>query len=46
MECASGAVRKTCGIQIDGRGGGGGGGGGGGRETQANVEETDRQRLP
>ena len=26
--------------------GGGGGGGGGGREAQANVEETDRERLP
>ena len=27
-------------------GGGGGGGGGGGREAQANIEETDRERLP
>ena len=26
--------------------GGGGGGGGGGREAQANIEETDRERLP
>ena len=25
---------------------GGGGGGGGGREAQANMEETDRVRLP
>ena len=25
---------------------GGGGGGGGGREAQANMEETDRERLP
>ena len=24
----------------------GGGGGGGGREAQANMEETDRERLP
>ena len=30
-------------IKING--GGGGGGGGGGREAQANIEETDGERL-
>ena len=38
---ASGAVRTVCDIQIDE-----GGGGGGGREAQANMKETDRERLP
>ena len=46
MERSSGAVRTACDIQVDGRGGGGGGLGGGGREAQANMEETDGERLP
>ena len=36
----SGAVRTACDIQIDGMGGGRG------REAQANMEETDGERLP
>ena len=35
--------RTECDIKMDG---GGGGGGGGGREAQANMKETDRERLP
>ena len=37
MECSSGAVRTACDIQIDGRRG---------MEAQANMEETDGERLP
>ena len=44
MERSSGAIRTACDIQIDGRWGGGGGGGG--REAQANMEETEGERLP
>ena len=42
VERSSGAIRIACDIQIDGRRWGGGGG----REAQANMEETDRERLP
>ena len=38
VERSSGAVRTACDIMIDGEGGG--------REAQANMEETDRERLP
>ena len=38
VERSSGAVRTACDIQIDGRRGS--------REAQANMEETDRERLP
>ena len=41
VECSSGVIRTACDIQIDGSWGGGGG-----REAQANLEETDRERLP
>ena len=41
MERSSGVVRTACDIQIDGRRGGGGC-----REAQANMEETDGERLP
>ena len=37
VERSSGAVRTACNIQIDGRRGG--------REVQANMEETDGERL-
>ena len=37
---SSGAIIKTCHIQTDGRQGAGG------REVQANMEETDGERLP
>ena len=37
VECSSGAVRTACDIQVGGRGG---------REAQANMEGTDRERLP
>ena len=33
-------------LKAGGGGGGGGLGGGGGREAQANMDETDRERLP
>ena len=36
---SSGAIRTAYDMQIDGKGGGG-------REAQANMEETDRERLP
>ena len=38
MKRSSGGIRTACDIQIDGRGGV--------REAQANMEETDRERLP
>ena len=38
VERSSGAIRTACDIQIDGRRRG--------REAQANMEETDRERLP
>ena len=41
VERSSCAIRTACDIQIEGRGGGGGG-----REAKANLEETDRERLP
>ena len=41
VERSSGAIRTLYDMQIDGKGGGGGG-----REAQANMEETDRERLP
>ena len=44
VERSSGAIRTAYDMRIDGKGGGGGGGGGG-REAQANMEETDRERL-
>ena len=44
VERSSGAFRTACDIQIDCRRGGGGGGGG--REAQANIEETEGERLP
>ena len=37
VEHSSGAINTACDIQIDGRGG---------REAQANMEETDGERLP
>ena len=37
VERSSGAVRTACDIQVDGRRGG--------REAQANIEETDGERL-
>ena len=40
VACSSGAIRTAYDMQIDGKGGGGG------REAQANMEETDRERLP
>ena len=42
MERSSDAIRTACDIQIDGRRGRGGGG----REAQANMEETNGERLP
>ena len=33
-------------LKGGGGGGGGAGGGGGGKEAQADMEETDRERLP
>ena len=41
VERSSGAIRTAYDMQIDGKRGGGGG-----REAHANMEETDRERLP
>ena len=38
VACSSGAIRTAYDMQIDGKRGG--------REAQANMEETDRERLP
>ena len=40
VECSSGAIRTACDIRIAGRRGAGG------RVAQANMEETDGERLP